>query len=341
MELKLISARFPGKCRICGNSHTVGARIYWAKGEKPVCFDCGKSASRGENPPAAVKVVKRPKQTGKYDPDFVIDWAELRPMLVTATDPSNPTLTGWNRPALAARFVNEFRGTSFHGFTKGQVHRWMTEGYKTEAIQGLAGLAPTLQSKRRSRFVEDGDELHIDRVFAGEDRYMSKTEKREIVAGVRLNFELDASANSDKALFPYQAWMAQSIYALESSGIDCEVGVYTLSRSLFQNQPKTCRQMVRVKRFGEIADFAGFSAMFSPAAFRGIMFSTFALHADRQGLSVRGYGSGVTTKWGVTYDSPSRTINVSCDWQAKEFPAMEMTRQLRVAIQAMQDDKPN
>jgi len=332
-------SKFPFKCAVCGTAHPAGAEGIFngnmPKGKRMKCLTC--AASGKANDLAIPQPVRPSRNASPYTPDFEVNWAELRPMLIAATDP-NGKLTGWNNAQYRERFRKEFKGSSFAGFSAGEVNRWLREGYKTSAIAGLSGLMPPLRKRQRARFVEDGDELHLDRVYSGEEKFMSMPERREVMAGVRLNIELDASAGSSGMLFPYQRWMAQSIYALLTSGVDCEVSIFTLSRNLFRHQSGTCRQRVTVKRFGEMADFAGFSAMFSPAAFRGIMFSTFALHADRQGLQLGGYGSGVTTKWGAEYNKATRSIEVRCNWTASTFPEGEMTAKLREAIKAMQKD---
>jgi hypothetical protein len=339
--MRLIYAKFPTRCGVCKGRIAQGSRCYWEKGFKPVHPGCYTSDVEKvpTKPASTIPPAQTPPQTGreKFYPDFVIDWAELRPMIRAATSESEK-LTGWRNAADRARFRNDLQGgtSSYDGFTRGQLHRWITEGYKTDAIQGLAGLTPPIREKRRTMYVEDGDELILDRAFEGEEKYMTTATKREVIPGVKLNIELDASAGSSKMLWDYQRWIAQIIYALETSGVDCEVNIFTLSRNLFREQTsKVCRQMVRVKKEGEKADFAGFSAMFSPAAFRGIMFSTFAIHADRQNLSLRGYGSGVTTAWGVKFSPETASIDVACHWSAQTFPESHMTSLFRQALMEM------
>jgi hypothetical protein len=231
-------------------------------------------------------------------------------------------------------FRSEYAGGSWQGFTRGQMHRWVTKGYETDAIQSLSGLPP-MRQKRRTRYVEDGDELHLDRALSGEDNFMSVDTKREVIPGVRLNIELDASAGSSVMLRDYQRWIAQTIYSLETSGIDLEVNIFTLSRNLFAGQYGIARQTVRVKRFGEIADFAGFSAMFSPGAFRGIMFSLFRLHADRKRERFVSHGSGVTNAWGCRFNPSGHSIDVACHWEAIEFPVTHMSALFRQAVTDM------
>jgi hypothetical protein len=261
-------------------------------------------------------------------------------MIVAACTGIQGTSAKWNSQSHRNKFASEYDGGSFAGFTKGQVTRWATKGYETEAIKGLQGLTPPLRDKRRTLYVEDGDTIEIDRVYGGEDNFMSTSTKRQVIPGIKLNIELDASAASSKMLVHYQRWIAQTIYALETSGIDCEVNIFTLSRNLYREQGfRTCRQVVRVKKEGEIADFAGFSLMFSPAAFRGVMFSLFAVHADRQKLSRIGYGSGVTSEWGVKWNSAEKSIDVACAWTAHEFPEGQMTTALRKAIEEMRTDR--
>jgi hypothetical protein len=338
--VKLIISKFVTRCGACKKVIPAGSRCYWTKGMKPLHTACYLAGKQSIPSPTANVVPASIKVRGQYYPDFTIDWSELRPMIRDATG-EGTQLQGWNKPHNRNRFRQQYGSggdidDSFSGFTRGQMHRWVTKGYETDAIQGLAGLTPPIREKRRTKFVEDGDELHLDRVFSGEDNFMSRDTKREVIPGVKLNIELDASAGSSKMLFNYQRWIAQTIYALEVSGVDIEVNIFTLSTHLFREQgSRTTRQVVRVKKFGEIADFAGFSAMFSPGAFRGIMFSLFSLHADRQNLTQMGYGAGVTNAWGCRYNPESFSIDVACHWTATEFPESQMTGLLRQAITEM------
>lgn len=341
--MKQIISKYAYRCGSCKTSFPAGSRAFWAKGLKPLCVAChsaGNSSVASPNVQTATPKAKGNKNP--YDPDFMIDWAELRPIIAQATSkssglPEKPN--GWRLESNWARFVKEFptgedTADDFKFFTRGQMNRWVTKGYETDAIRGLAGLPP-IREKRRTVFVEDGDELHVDRALNGEDNFMSVDTKREVIPGVRLNIELDASAGSSIMLRDYQRWIAQTIYALETSGVDCEVNIFTLSRNLFAGQSSTCRQVVRVKKFGVTADFAGFSAMFSPGAFRGIMFGLFSMHADRQRLAFRSYGSGVTNAWGCRFNPEGNSIDVACHWTASEFPRDLMSGLLNQAIRDM------
>jgi hypothetical protein len=335
--MKLIYSKYPATCGGCAVKISAGQPLYWQKGKKALCPTCYGS---GKTPESSTVSAATPtsSKVGSYYPDFTIDWFELRPLIKDAVTPGN-RLSGWKNAANRNRFRKDLSPaySSFAGFNRGDLELWIKDGYKTSAIAGLSAPTP-MREKRRSIFVEDGDEIVLERAWQGEDTFMTRSVNRDVIPGVRLNIELDASAGSSGMLFHYQRWIAQTIYSLETSGVDCEVNIYTLSRGLFTGQSGTCRQMVRVKKSGEISDFAGFSTMFSPAAFRGIMFSTFALHADRQNLSLRGYGSGVTTEWGVKYSSELKEINVACNWMASEFPEGMMNSALKVAIDDLKND---
>jgi hypothetical protein len=335
--VKPIRSKYPATCSGCKAKIPAGTILYWEKGKKPLCTTCYGSGKAPETSYVSA-VSPASSKPGTYHPDFTIDWFELRPMIRDAVTPGS-TLRGWKNAGMRNRFRKDLSPaySSFAGFNRGDLEGWIVEGYKTSAIAGLTAPVP-MREKRRSLYVEDGDEIVLERVWSGDDTYMVTQTKRDVIPGVRLNIELDASAGSSKMLFSYQRWIAQTIYSLETSGVDCEVNIYTLSRNLFRGQSGTCRQMVRVKKSGEISDFAGYSVMFSPAAFRGVMFSLFALHAERQNLSLMGYGSGVTTEWGVKYSPERKEINVACNWTASEFPEGMMNSALRVAIDDLKND---
>src|SRR5262245_4557342 len=333
--MKQITLKFPSKCGGCNVGIFAGATAYWEKGKKPLCPACYNAGKESKPSPVSATAPASSKP-GNYHPDFSIDWDELRPMIRDAVS-DNP-LRGWNEATNRNRFKKDLTpaSSSWNGFNKGELREWITSGYKTTAIQGLTAIP--MREKRRTFYVEDGDEIIFEKMWAGDDNFMSIQSKKKVIPGVILNIELDASAMSSNMLFHYQRWIAQTIYSLETSGIDCEVNIYTLSRNLFAGQYGTCRQMVRVKKQGTLTDYAGFSAMFSPAAFRGIMFSLMAVHADRQKLRLFGYGSGVTTEWGCKYDSKSRSINVACNWTAHEFPEGTMNAAFQVALDQLKND---
>jgi len=332
--LKLIRTKFPTRCKDCGKIIPKGDRANWAKGYGVTHPNCKAPETVNPAPNNSLK----PRTDAKYDPSWMIDWPELKDTLKKfAFKGEFPQgMSEYGKQRIRSNF--DHGGAAFHGGDIDKLKVYLTEGYRTNAIQGLAGLVPPIREKRRLRFGEEGDEFHYDVAMSGDENYMSYWTKREQIPGVRLSLELDASAGSSDALFAYQRWMAQAIYALESSGVDCEVEIFTLSRGLFSPQKKIARTSVRVKKSGEIADFAGFSAMMSPLAFRGIIFSCFSLQAQSMGISQRGYGSGVTDTWRVYYNSELHSIVADCDWTAHGFPEERMTEQLKAAIVQMKSD---
>jgi hypothetical protein len=329
-----IVAKYSGTCSKCGKRYNVGDRIYWEKGNRQK-FHANCGVDNSDNPSPS----RTPQNhaSGAYDPSFIIDWPELKELLVNflfrGKVESEALRSWWQRDLCRSS------SSSFGGYSTDQLKRWLTTGYQSKAIQGLADLSPPIREKRRLQFTDEGDEIHLDLAWSGVDNYMSQWTKRETIPGVTLSLELDASAGSSEALFAYQRWMAEAIYALESSGVDCEVEIFTLSNSLFQGQKGTARTAVRVKRSGEIADFLSFSAMLSPAAFRGIIFSLFKLQGIRQGYGMIGHGSGVTNTWAVKYEPEIKSIVARCNWNEHgAFPAERMTAELRQAIKDLRDN---
>jgi len=340
--MKQLRLRYASRCGGCGIRLPKGAIAWWAHGQKPLCPNCHSAGKQSVPSPVATAspATAKPK-SHKYFNDFVIEWPEAKRLLaavVKSNGQDRQGLTDRQFNYLWADIKGDSDGTSWYGFTRGDIIDWLTTGYQTTAIQGLAGMVPAFRRKRRTRYTEDGDELHVDRAISGEDNFMSVATKREVIPGVKLNIELDASAGSSQALFAYQQWIARTIYALESSGIGCEVDIYTLSRGLFNENNGIVRTAVRVKQEDEIADYAEFSAMFSPAAFRGIMFALFSVQANREGMTQMGHGSGVTDSWSVNWHPDTRSIEIRCDWNAHTFPEESMTAQFKTALTEMREN---
>lgn len=332
--MKRIVNTFPAKCRDCGGILPKGSTVKWAKGFGVTHLTCRNPeiVNKPTNPPPSAQSISKPAK--QYDPNWVIDWPDLK-----------ETLRNFAFKSEFPKGMNQSLKNYFHGnfsfgkeWTGGDIEnlkRYITEGYRTTAIQGLAGLVPPIREKRRLKYGEEGDEFNYDIAMSGDENYMSFWTKREQIPGVKLSLELDGSAGSTDALMKYQRWMAQSIYALEAAGVDCEVEIFTLSRNLFRPQAAIARTAVRVKNSGEIADFAGISAMFSPLAFRGIMFGCFSLQAHEMGLSQVGHGSGVTNRWRCYYNPEIHAIVSDCDWHATTFPEEQHTEQFKQAIRDM------
>src|SRR6187551_2992491 len=106
------------------------------------------------------------------DSYFTISWVQLKDFVKEALD---------NRGKIAGISISQniekikdhtVDVRSFHGYTADQLRRWVNDGFQTDILDAISDAAP-IREKRRYLYVEEGEELHIDRALSGEDNFMS------------------------------------------------------------------------------------------------------------------------------------------------------------------------
>lgn len=335
--MKRITSRFPFVCNNCRTRYAAGSVMYWTKGQKPLCGNCPPSS---ESPSPAPPPVKLPaKRAAKptsaaAEKRFRIDWSDLKAtaLRVLSNDLSDFTLPEHKSDAKAA-----IEGGSWSGYTRGQLERWLSNGFQTDAIHGLEDFIPPIREKRRFVFVDEGDEFHVDMALSGMDIFMSKFTKRDEFPGIAIDAEIGFTAGTDASVLnAYYVWLCRVAFSIESAGIDSEITLhYEGRRMIASDMHSIYKTVVRVKKENEQTDFLSWSAMLSPASLRGLMFLAGTLQAESLGKKVwRGHGnrSTMNTDWSVSYDPDTRTISVSCPWHADIFPEEKMTAMLRNAL---------
>lgn len=265
------------------------------------------------------------------NPRWTIDWSDLKQVALRVTDGNFSDFTrSINREH--ARDVVASSGDGWRGFSSGQLKRWLTEGYQTEAIHGLADFIPPIREKRKFIFGEEGDEFHFDIAAGGDDNYMSHFTKRDAIAGIRLEFTIGMHGHvRAETVNAYQAWLCRVAYSIEAGGVDAEITVNCPTLRLFNQDMRTVfPNVIRVKKENEVSDFLSWSAMLSPASFRGMMFLVFMLHGEARGYDVaNGLGKENPRGWGVEFEPVSSTLAIYCDPDATGFPEEKMTTMLR------------
>ena len=263
---------------------------------------------------------------------WAIDWSDLKSIALSLLNGES------NAPKLRKVNFNASDGLrnpdSWHGFTRGNVERWLREGFESPAFSSLSESAP-VRSRRKRTFHEDGDELSIDAALSGEEFFMIRTERPETLPGVSLDCVLSFSSTTDASVInAYNAWICKTVYSLERSGIDPVVTLTIKCENLFVESRGLAETSIRVKREGETANFQSFSPMLSPAAFRGFGFMALGLHAESRGYSVApGLGRPLSTQFGVSFDRDSQTIQVACEGRgATSFPETRMDSEFLSAL---------
>jgi hypothetical protein len=339
--MTMISSKFASRCKGCGKAIRVGETVEWIRGVRGVkCVACAEGST-----PAPIADAKPaiPAKIGKLvagspnEPRFVIDWSDLKKSCLSALDGNITVKRAANREVFESNVISPSEG--WHGYSGGQLQRWLREGYSADAIRALQEFSPPLREKKRLRYVEDGDEIHIDRIYGGDDNYMSEWTKREIIPGVSVRADISFVATTPASTVnAYNAWLCRSIYSLESIGIDCEVTLCSRSREVFREFDGWNVTEVRVKKEGETTDFQSISPMLSPAAWRSFMFAAFGIHAESKGYSIAGgYGYAErSSQWAVEYDAERRRIFIQTQYQdSSGFPEEMMTAAFRSALSEM------
>lgn len=272
-----------------------------------------------------------PAQPRGESADWTIDWADLKQFSQAAMRGQKLGL----KPRNAEVFEHLTHPSQWNGFDRGQVERWMKSGYESSAIQGLGEAAP-VREKRRFILADEGDEISIPDALGGEEYFMIRQTKRQIVPGVSLDVIVTFASSTDAAIVnAYNAWICRTAYGLDISGIDAEITLNFSVRGCISEIPGRTNTRVRVKKSGELIDFVSISPMMSPAAFRGFLFSACALHAESRNMNAAGgLGHGDNEQqFGVKFNPNTRKIVVTSQRiGAKQFPEARMTAELKQAL---------
>jgi len=349
MKPKLMTAHYPGRCQRCKTRFPAGAPIYWSKATKAICTKCGEQGSPDDGIDKAKREIPSPPPPKPEPPkpvappipkpgtthDFTIDWSELKEMTKQAFNGKFPKLRSRNLATFRENLLNP---REWHGFTAGQVQRWITEGYQTQGIHGLSEFTPMIREKRRLRYVEEGSEFHADLAMSGDENFMSEWTKREVIPGVSLDCIVTFAASTPaEVVNAYNTWICRTVYSLESAGVDCEVTLNFQVNDTLDGLNGLTNTRVRVKKENEVSDFLSISPMLSPAAFRGFLFAATALHAEAKKTDASyGLGNGPNEMpFSVSYDAEARKIVVTSQRiGATVFPEERMTNEFREALKA-------
>jgi hypothetical protein len=327
---KMIVLRYQAKCQKCGAMIPAGERAYWlGSGKGSTHLVC---STPTPEPP-------KPKSEPSGMNSHTFDYGELTTAWKAFhADPM--AVYGQSRNAgagnsLAGNWKSD--GGSWIGCTIDEMRDWIDNGYRVEGLQGVTSLLPA-KPRRKLKFSEEGDELHIDLAWAGVDEPFSEWEKRVSKPGLSVEIYMTFSASfPHKTLNAYQRWIARALQTLDENGVDMEVNIVNrVSGANSDNGREITDTKIRVRKPGEAADFANWSAMFSPGGYRMLGIMSTGIHVDRQGGHVthgygrpRDYGS-----WEVAYDADRNVIVIGNhnDPYGTDFPEHEMTEKLRSVL---------
>ena len=328
-------AKYRGYCPACRKSIRKGERIWFVKGKPAIHASCKESPPEGISD-IAIPSGSSPVRTEGTVNEFSVDWAELRNRISNFIE----TGKGAPKPAKNKRvWEDNLTGSreEWQGFSGRQLNGWLKQGFQTDSLKGLEEFNPPIREKRRLIFTEDGDEFHLDLALSGEEKYLSEWTKRESIPGVSLDIEIGSNAGVSAATVnAFNVWACKIAFSLETAGIDCEINVGYSCNGLFVEDSRQSRTLIRVKKENEATDFSAWSAMLSPAAFRGIMFAATAVHAEARNITCEyGLGRGINRQWRCFYDEADSKLKVQADFDGREFPEESMNAQFRNALAAI------
>jgi hypothetical protein len=234
---------------------------------------------------------------------YPITWSQLKQEMVKSLDYGvHPTEhNGWKLNQLTAR-----RG--WIGATRDEVRKWLRDGFKHEGLK-VKSTDPYERSFKTRWNDWDGDP-DLGRAVAGFDRYMFGRTKTTAKPALTVNFEYYFSAAfSIDLITQYGAWLAQLFGALEQRQYSLEVNaVAGINRDSTRG-----RVELQVKKHGERSDYTDWSAIFSPAGYRIIMFGAIVRACELAGVTANsGLGGAFNSRPGVTYDEANHTLNITC-----------------------------
>lgn len=236
------------------------------------------------------------------------------------------------------RYLNTMRSEwekdgSFYGATSAQVIEWLQKGYQQPGLNLEPPVEP-IRERRRLRFAEEG-ELQLDLMWSGHDTPFLEWDFQEIMPGMRVDVRVNFQAGTRvEVITAYYSWVLRALVALETAGIDLEVGISTNTEGLYSNSRQKQYGFCQVKKEGQQTDFLSWSPIFCPGGFRHLMFLSYFMCAEQFGRVVQsGLGHGINMKgWDITFDHDKRTLHFNCAWSPYEFPQEEMEIKLRQVL---------
>jgi len=321
MTAKLIRTRYAATCRKCGKNIPAGSQAMWKKGYGSIHLVCDPETG------------KEPTPSTMQAAETILDYSEVREAFLKNAESLTYSLRKLNSDRWE-HFHNQWESANasgWYGASLDDVKAWISRGFHVEGLRNIgADIAPE-RKRRKLKYAEEG-EMQIDLMLSGFDFPFLEWEKREKKPGLRVDIPLSFNANTDAELIAqYQRWVAQTLYTIETLGIDPEVNLVIQTERSYKGKRGIHSLLIRVKKENEASDFLNWSAMFSPGGFRMLGFAAMALAGDKRGWQLRSdLGRAVSQgSWGVAWNEESRKLEIQANHSARSFPADVMTDRLR------------
>jgi hypothetical protein len=219
---------------------------------------------------------------------------------------------------------------------------YLTHGYKVGEM--LADFLPGVLmntregSAQRSRWVygDSGDELDLGEALNGNIECFRRVEQSPTLGGLNVRLHVAMTGNTDADIFAQLgAWTARLLSTAQGANISPSLEFVKRNIHIRQNDRRNHAMVIRVKNEGEALDWAAYSALFSPVGYRHFGFAALMLAAAKapgvgsltNKVSKLGHPQGASN-WGMSFDKPTRTLDIFSPASPDHFPAAAMTQLL-------------
>src|SRR5436190_9660974 len=165
--MPVMSAKYPGKCTICGERFPAGERIFYAGKKQASHLGCRSGRGNSPAPEAASPEAgfqghpaASLEKVGNVD-RMVIEWPEFRNFVsevLASNDYSRHLQVTGNRTTM--RGVTDV-DSRFTGFSLDQAKEWLENGYETEALKDVENFAPPIREQPTLVYSDEGDEIDL------------------------------------------------------------------------------------------------------------------------------------------------------------------------------------
>lgn len=254
----------------------------------------------------------------------MIEWRDVKDRYIRSVElgeswPSQPAMDETLRKFHKQFAYNEKSENSdkWYGGTPHETIEWLKYGYYSREILHSAEYVPLALKDHVSWSDEDG-EADISRLIGGYDDFYLGISKQIRKPGVRVLIEMSfVWSTSTETIRQYGAWIAGLLQSLEATGYDLTIDIWIPVDEVFEDDAPGIRThtLIRVKQENEISNFTEWSALFSPAGYRHLVFTAQCVAGDKIGKRVNyllGHTIGGRT-WSCQYDNESSTLKITVD----------------------------
>ena len=219
---------------------------------------------------------------------------------------------------------------------------YLSHGYKVGEM--LADFLPGVLmntregSSQRSRWVygDSGDELDLGEALNGNIECFRRVEQAPTLGGLNVRLHVAMTGNTDADIFAQLgAWTARLLSTAQGANISPSLEFIKRNHRIRDNDNRNHAMVIRVKNEGEALDWAAYSALFSPVGYRHFGFAALMLAAAKapgrgsMGHRVNKLGQPLgASQWGMSFDKPTRTLDIFSPPSPDHFPAAAMTQLL-------------